>query len=151
MSEFETDILTQLVRARYTCLTQLRDMGRRQLELIERRNVTALLDVLAAKQRPLADIQRIERALDPFRSQDPEQRRWRTPADRAACAELVRQCDALLREIGVQERRCEELMTEQRDEIAVRLQQFRAAGQAHGAYAALARVDATQIDLFSET
>ena len=31
----------QLVRARYTCLVQLRDLGRRQMELIDQGNVTA--------------------------------------------------------------------------------------------------------------
>ncbi len=103
MTNLPTDILMQLVRARYTCLVQLRDLGRRQLELIDQGNVSGLLDVLAVKQKPLHDIQRIEKALDPYRGQDPERRQWRSADDRAACARLVEQCDALLAEIVAHE------------------------------------------------
>src|SRR5208283_3531023 len=118
MTNLPTDILMQLVRARYTCLVQLRDLGRRQLELIDQDNVSGLLDVLAVKQKPLADIQRIEKALDPYRGQDPEQRQWHSADDRTACAELVRQCQALLEEIVLHEKRCEEIMVHKREAVA---------------------------------
>ena len=72
MNQLPTDILTQLVRARHACLVQLRDLARRQMELIDQGNASAVLDLLAIKQKPLRDIQRIEKALDPYRSQDPE-------------------------------------------------------------------------------
>jgi hypothetical protein len=156
MTNLSTDILIQLVRARHTCLVQLRDLGRRQLELIDQGNVSALLDVLSVKQKPLSDIQRIEKALDPYRGQDPEQRSWRSPQDRAACAGLVQQCEILLKEIVVQEKQCEEIMVRKRDAAASRLQQFRSAGRAQGAYAATTRstgcadAGASQIDLSSE-
>jgi hypothetical protein len=140
----------QLVRARHSCLAQLRDLGRRQLQLIDEGNVTGLLDVLSVKQKPLSDIQRLEKALDPYRSQDPEQRQWRTPEDRAACAQLVQQCEAMLKEIIIQEKRCEELMVQKRDATAVRLQQLRSAGRAQGAYTTPAYTGVSQIDLSSE-
>ena len=151
MTTAKTDVLVQLVRARLACLTQLRDIGRRQLELIDQGHVAGLLELLSAKQRPLFDLQRIERALDPFRGQDPERRPWPTPADRAACAEQVRQCESLLSEIVAQEKRCEALMTQQRDEAADRLHKFRTVGQAHGAYTAASRVEFSQLDVSSET
>ena len=112
MTDLPTEILMQLVRARYTCLMQLRDLGRRQGELIDRGDVTGLLDLLSVKQKPLSDIQRIEKALDPYRRQDPERRQWRSADDRAACAELVRQCEMLLAEIVAREKECEELMVQ---------------------------------------
>lgn len=74
----ETDILKDLIRVKSECLLQLRDIGRKQLALIDEGNMTSLMDVLAAKQRPLVTLQRIERALDPFRKQDPERRVWRS-------------------------------------------------------------------------
>jgi hypothetical protein len=150
MTNLSTDLLMQLVRARYACLVQLRDLGRRQMELIEQGDVTALLDVLSVKQRPLSDIQRLDKALDPYRSQDPERRAWRSPADREACARLVQQCESLLREILSMEKRCEEIMVRNRDATAVRLQQLRSAGKAQGAYTAPAYSLASQIDLSSE-
>jgi hypothetical protein len=147
MSPLDTDILGQLVRAKRTCLAQLRGMGQRQFDLIESGNMTALLDLLSAKQRPLMELRRIELALDPYRGQDPEKRRWRSAADRAACAREVQDCEELLREIVERERQCEATLVERRDEAAVRLQGFHAASQARGAYVAAPQVEVRQLDL----
>jgi hypothetical protein len=150
MSNLPTDLLLQLVRARYTCLVQLRDLGRRQMELINEGNITGLLDVLSVKQKPLGDMQRIEKALDPYRSDDPERRAWRSPADREACAKLIQQGETLLKEIVALERQCEEIMVRDRDATASRLQQLRSAGKAQGAYVAAQLAGTHHIDLFSE-
>jgi hypothetical protein len=120
------------------------------MELIDQGNVTGLLDLLAFKQKPLSDIQRVEKALDPYRSQDPAKRQWPSADDRAACAKLVEECDMMLKEIVAQEKRCEETMVRKRDATALELQRLRAAGQAHGAYLTPARAGVSQIDLSSE-
>lgn len=151
MTQLPTDILMQLIRARRACLVQLRDLGRHQVTLIGRGNVSGLLDVLTVKQKPLNDLQRIERALDPFRSQDPEQRQWHSAADRAACSQLVSECEAILKETVALEKHCENAMIEQRDTTAARLQQLRSAGQAHGAYFAVSHTEISQLDLTSGT
>jgi hypothetical protein len=145
----DTELLARLVRARRACLAGLRDIGKKQIELIEQGNMTALLDVLAAKHRPLAELQRIERALDPFRGENPAGRRWASPEDRAACARAIDECEALLAEIVRQEKHCEQALLRQRDETAARLARFRLAGQVRGAYVA-APPDARHIDLCSE-
>ena len=150
MNNLPTDILMQLVRARYTCLVQLRDLGRRQMELIDEGDITALLDVLSVKQKPLSDIQRVEKALDPYRGQDPQQRSWTSPHDREACARLVEQCETLLKEIVDLEKRCEEIMVEKRNITANRLLELRSAGRAKGAYTAATHAGISQIDLSSE-
>jgi hypothetical protein len=150
MTAPDTDILADLVRAKRSCLIQLRDAGRRQLELIDGGNMTALLDLLAAKQRTIAQLQRIERALDPFRGQDPERRRWRTLQDRAACSEQLQQCEMLLGEIISQEKCSEGSLTRRRDEAAVRLQGAHLAGVARGAYTAQPQFNVSQLDLLSE-
>ena len=150
MTAPDTDILADLVRAKRSCLIQLRDAGRRQLELIDGGNMTALLDLLAAKQRTIAQLQRIERALDPFRGQDPGQRRWRTPQNRAACSEQLQQCEMLLGEIIGQEKCSESSLTRRRDEAAVRLQGVHLAGVARGAYTAQPQPNVSQLDLLSE-
>jgi len=149
MTNLSTDLLMQLVQARYTCLRQLRDLGRRQLDLIDEGKITALLDLLSVKQKPLCDIQRIEKALDPFRGQDPEQRSWRSVHDRAECARLVEQCETLLKEIVAQEKQCETIMIQKRDAAAIQLQQLRSAGRAQGAYTASSGTDIRQIDMSS--
>lgn len=147
---YETDILKDLIRVKRECLLQLREMGRKQLALIEEGNMTSLMDILAAKQRPLVTLQRIERTLDPFRNQDPEKRVWRSADDRAQCAEHLQQCENLLAEIVSQEKCCEVALIQRRDEAAARLQGAHLAGYARHAYLPEADTRLSQLDLFSE-
>ncbi|MGA2065381.1 MAG: hypothetical protein ABSG86_10440 [Thermoguttaceae bacterium] len=146
---WDTETLARLMRARRACLAGLRDIGKKQIELVEQGNMTALLDVLAAKHRPLAELQRIERALDPFRKQHPEDRCWASPEDRAACARQSDECEALLAEILRQEKQCEQALLRQRGATAARLARLRLAGQVRGAYAATP-AETRHIDLCSE-
>jgi hypothetical protein len=151
MPPFDTDTLAGLIRSKRDCLVQLRDMGRRQLELIEEGNMTALLDVLTAKQGVLTKLHGIERELDPFRGQSPEQRRWRTAEDRLSCIEQRRECERLLAEIISQEKCSEGALLRRRDEAANRLQSAQLAGQAREAYTAQPLSPVKQIDLSSGT
>jgi hypothetical protein len=151
MPALETDILADLIRAKRSCLIELRDMGRRQLELIDGGDMTTLLDLLAAKQRTINQLQRIERALDPFRKQDAEARRWRTPQDRAACAEQLQHCESLLAEVLSQEKCSESALVRRRDETSARLQGAHLASQARGAYGAKPANALSQLDLLSES
>ncbi len=134
MALTETDTLAGLIRAKRECLQQLRDMARRQIELIDLGDMTSLLDVLAVKQRSLTQLQRIENALNPFREQDPKQRQWRDAETRARCAEDVQQCETLLREILGQEKLGENALVRRRDQAAEQLKGAHFAGQARGAY-----------------
>ncbi len=150
MSAYETEILSDLVRVKRECLLQLRELGSKQLALIDEGNMTSLMDVLAAKQRPLITLQRIERALAPFRNQDPEKRVWRSPEARAQCAEQLQQCETLLAEIVSQEKQCEAALIRRRDEAAAQLQGAHLAGCARHAYLPQANALLSQLDLFSE-
>lgn len=150
MTELETDTLTGLVRQKRDLLLRLREMGRRQLELVGEGGMGQLLDVLAAKQRLLDSLQQIERALDPFRGQDPGARRWRNDEARAGCARLLDECASLLRETVAQERESEAALTVRRDEAAERLQTAHLAGQARGAYTCGKPGPIRQLDLTSE-
>jgi hypothetical protein len=134
MATLETDILADLIRAKRDCLLQVRDMGRKQIELIEKGEMTALLDLLSYKQRSISQLQRIEKTLDPFRGQDPERRVWSSPEHRGACAELVEQCDLLLAEVIKNEKYCESALVRRREETANQLQGAHLAGYARTAY-----------------
>lgn len=148
-SAFETDRLAELAGRRHECLSQLHALSRRQLELIDQEDMTQLLGVLAAKQRVLGELQEVERELDPFRGQSPEERRWRTPEARRQCAELIARSEALFAEILRREKEGEEQMRRRRDETAVRLQGARSATQARTAYAGDS-ARARRLDLSSE-
>ncbi|OHB77396.1 MAG: hypothetical protein A2W31_05945 [Planctomycetes bacterium RBG_16_64_10] len=150
MTPLETDHLSDLIARKRACLAELRDLGRRQMALIETGSMTQLLKVLAAKQHLIGVLQGIEQALAPFRDQDPQQRRWRSPADRAQCAEQADLCGQLLREIVAQEKESEGRMLQRRDEAAARLRHVHAAAQARGAYQDGTAVRTGMLDLASE-
>ena len=130
----ETDLLLELIGLKQNCLEQLRVLGVRQLELIELEDMTQLLNVLAAKHHLLAELQQLERRLDPFRGQDPRARRWRTLELHERCARLVASSEQLFREVLEQERVAETSLRRHRDEAAARLHGAQLASQARGAY-----------------
>jgi hypothetical protein len=146
----DTQLLLELMDRKRQILAQLCQQGLRQLQLIDHDDLGELLQVLAVKQRLIAALDQTERELDPFRDQRAEERRWRTPADRAHCARLLNDCEALLAESLRQERLSETRLKQRRDETASRLAISHAAGEARHAYGAQDELGLRQLDLSSE-
>jgi len=96
--------------------------------------MTQLLRLLAAKQRLLAAVQSVERHLEPFRNENPDERVWISPAHRRRCAETVAVCEELLRGIVEQERQSEIQMQRRREEAAMQLQGVHSAAEIRDAY-----------------
>jgi hypothetical protein len=92
----------------------------------------------------------LERSLDPFRNQLPDERHWRSAEDRRRCAAVLGQCESLLQEILRQERLSEEQLLKLRDASAARLDGAHAAGIARNAYLAQREAVASQLDLSSQ-
>jgi len=150
MSEFETDLLGDLIRRKRSCLAQLRHMGTKQLELVRAGNINDLLELLATKQHVLIQVQQFERQLDRFRGEDPQKRRWRTPEARQACAADLAECERLLARIMAQEKQSEQELVQRRDEAAARLAGVHSAGEARSAYTAQPQPAAGRLNLVSE-
>ena len=147
----ETDRLSDLIDKKHEVLAQLFDLGRRQVEFIDAGDMSQLFKVLSAKQRLLAALQTVERGLDAFRHQDPEQRLWRTTGDRQQCAQKTRQCEALLLEIMQHERDSEQKLLVRRDETAQQLQGLHHAAESRSAYAGAAEPVNVHLDLSTES
>ena len=150
MTEFDTDLLAELVTRKRECLLKLRTMVGKQLELATDGSVTALLDILSSKQRVIIDLQNVEKELSPFRTQDPDQRQWRHPQAREQCARQLAECETLMGQVLLDEKKSEREMIRRRDETAVQLQGAHRAGRARGAYAAQSQSAARQIDVSSD-
>ncbi|MGD9632082.1 MAG: hypothetical protein AB7G28_23330 [Pirellulales bacterium] len=131
-----TTLLADLVRRKHDVLAQLCAMGRRQQEIVERGETTALLELLALKQKLIALLQQLERDLAPFQAEDPELRVWATAAARQQCAELAVECNRLLAEVVELERTSAERLTIRRNDVAAQLRQVHTASQARSAYQA---------------
>ncbi len=149
-SHYDTDRLAQLLRARHDCLEELRDLGRRQMELIEQGELSALLDLLVVKQRSIGRLQQIERALEPFRDQPPEQRRWRSTEHRLQCAELVDRCQSLLAEVLAAEKQCEAALLSRRQQTLELLEKMQMAGNVQAAYTGEWGISGVQLNMLSE-
>ncbi len=130
----QTDRLAELVERKHECLVRLHLLGRKQLGLVEEGRMAELLDLLAVKHRFLLDLQELDRQLEPFRREEPEDRRWRSAELRRQCAEKAEQCRRLLQEVLQQEKVCEEKVIRRREETAAQLEKLSRSGQACGAY-----------------
>jgi hypothetical protein len=115
---------------------QLREIGHRQAELVNSGEIAAVLKLLAFKQELISSLQDIERQLKPYYGQDPERRNWKTADQRAACARLVSECNAMLEEIVHLEKNGAEKMTARRDQVAEQLHHVHAAAHVRSAYEA---------------
>jgi hypothetical protein len=134
--EHSTERLAELVRHKHQVLSRLRDAGLRQTDLVARGEISTLLKVLAAKQHLIATLQSLEHELRSYYGEDPEQRVWRSPQERAECAQRVSECNALLEEIVRLEKVGAEKISARRNEVAEQLQQVHSAAQVRGAYEA---------------
>jgi flagellar biosynthesis/type III secretory pathway chaperone len=146
----DTDLLADLIGKKLAVLEQLRDLSRRQTDLISDDDIERLLSVLSAKQTLLNELQKIQKSLEPFRSQDPEQRRWRSPADRERCRQLAERSESLLGEIMLVEKQSEQEMARRRDEAVNRLQDVQSSAKATRAYTSPLAPRRSIVDFSSE-
>ena len=131
-----TKRLAELIGRKRQVLSQLRDVGERQTNLINYGDTGALLTLLAAKQQLISTVRNLERELTPYYAEDPDSRTWASLHDRAQCAQQAAECNALLEEIVNLEKHGAEMMTNRRNEVAQQLQQAHAAAHIRGAYQA---------------
>ena len=131
----ETTRLAKLIVGKLKILELLVQLAQRQLSLVEEGEIGDLLKLLAAKQTVLGQLQTLERQLDPFRSEDPEERRWATPEHRRECQQHARRCDELVAEAMRLEKRSEAQLIRRRDAAAAVLQGVSAAVDVQSAYA----------------
>jgi hypothetical protein len=129
-----TERLTALVSKKHEVLVRLRDVGRKQMDLVDGGDVAALLALLGAKQQLIAGLQALELELRPYYTEDPEQRAWPSAERKAECRRYAEECNALLEEIVAMEKQGAEKMTVRRNLVAEQLQQAHAATQVRNAY-----------------
>jgi hypothetical protein len=133
-----TEQLAALVDAKLQVLKVLVRLSRRQIELIEAGDMSMLIKLLSAKQTVMGQLQSIEKELSPFRQDDPEQRRWASPARRAACQAQAEAANQLLAEAFTLEEQAESAMLCRRDTAAALLASVQSAADARNAYVAAA-------------
>ena len=147
----DTDYLASLIERKHQALLRLQGLAERQLRTVGEGDLGPLLGLLAAKQQVLNDLQAVESALVPFRQQDPESRRWRSPGERERVRSLAEQCELVLRDIVQLEARSEQELAQRRDTAAARLQGTHNALLARRAYVGSLAKSGGQLDVSSDT
>lgn len=145
----DTDRLAELVAQKYQLLRSVQELAVRQEELVERGEMTTLLEVLTVKQKLLDQVQMVERCLSPFREQAPETRSWRTEQLREQTAAYLETCQQLLADILQREKRCEATLLQRREETAAQLRNLCTSGQMLAAYRTAETSPQNQLDLVS--
>lgn len=134
MVERSTTRLAELIAKRRRCLEQLVALGQRQADLIALGNMADLMRLLAAKQQLIVALQSLEKELAPYHDDDPDERRWASPEERARCAADADRCRQLIHEVMTLEQSGERQLTVRRDEAAVQLRSVQSAGRIREAY-----------------
>lgn len=144
-----TDQLAALVGHKLRLLERLLELSHRQQSLLGEEDLDGLLSLLSAKQRLIDALQKIERALDPFRQQAPEERQWRSAEERAACRQQAERCQVLTAKLLEDERRTTEEMEQRKKRTEGLLQGFDSAAKAQSAYLSAGSLPAHRLDLTS--
>ena len=134
MSSLNTKHLATLISQRRRCLQQLRELGKRQDEMILASDMTALMQLLSAKQQLVTALQKIEVELRPYAEDDPEARVWESPAARESCAAEAAECRRLLEEVMEAEQRNHSQLALRRDDAAHQLRSVASNRQVRQAY-----------------
>jgi len=120
----DSEHLFQLVGQKQERLEQLHAWSGNQLQYVETEDMGAILEILAAKQRLLIEIEGIDCRIAEYHVADPEDRVWPTPEMRTQCRGRISQCDRLVRETLEYDRIATERLMEKKSAAKQQLQQF---------------------------
>jgi hypothetical protein len=134
--------LVELISGKHQVLLRLRELGRRQVDLVAAGDTTSLLKLLAVKQQLIGGLQDLERELQPYYEEQPDRRVWQSPEQRVQCSQQATECNDLLREIMNMEKSSADQMTVRRNEVAEQLQNVHVSTQVRSAYEAHRRTTA---------
>ncbi len=126
--------LSELISRRRTILSQLLEIGGRQMEVIAAGRMTELMGLLAEKQQPLQQLGEISTLLREAAQDDPQARQWESAESREKCRVQQQQCEQMHIELLAIEAQCETALSESRESLQQRLGQIDSANQAANKY-----------------
>lgn len=133
------------VEQRYSILKVLFDLSRRQMACVEADDIEGLLEILACKQRVLAQFQVVHEQWKSLAAglQMQQQNLPESIMDRLG------ECQRMFEELMAYEQKSAEIVAERRNQIGQELQQLGAFSQAHAAYSASGGAGTGQLDIVS--
>ena len=130
----DSERLFQLVVQKLELLEQLHACSSNQMQYVDAGDMEAILEILAAKQRLLIEIEGIDQQIAQYHADDPEDRVWPSQEMREQCRERISRSDRLVCETLEYDRLAEQRLTEKRDAAKQQLQQFTNTAHVQGVY-----------------
>ena len=130
----DSEHLYQLIGQKLDLLEQLHSCSGNQMQYVDSENLSALLEVLAAKQRLLFEIEGLDRQITRYHVDDPEDRVWPSQEMRTRCREMVSRCNVLVREALENDQLAEQQLSRKKNEAKQQLLQVSDKIRVQGAY-----------------
>ena len=130
----DSEHLYQLIEQKLKLLERLSVCSGNQMQYVDTENLEALLEVLAAKQRFLFEIEGIDQQITGYHVDDPDDRVWPSQEMRNRCREMVSQCDRLVREVLANDQLAEQQLILKKNVVKQQLLQVSDKIRVQGAY-----------------
>lgn len=130
-----TDTLSELIAKRLAIIERIVELSQKQLEVVRNGEISVLLGLLGLKQKFLGELGNIERELDPFRNEKPEDRVWTEESKRERCEATIKYCEELLAYVMELDALSEREISEKKDRTEERLKKLDQGTTVHNAYA----------------
>jgi len=130
----DSEHLFQLVGQKLELLQRLHACSGNQIQYVETEDMGAILEILAAKQRLLLEMEGLDRQIAVYHVEYPEERVWPTDEMREQCREKISQCDRLVREMLEYDQIAAERLAEKKSTAKQQLQQFVHTAHVQGVY-----------------
>ena len=130
----DSEHLYQLIEQKLKLLEQLNTCSGNQMQYVDAENLEALLEILAAKQRMLLEIEGIDRQITGYHVDNPDDRVWPSREMRSRCREMVSQCDRLVREALANDQLAEQQLMYKKNAVKQQLMQVSDKIRVQGAY-----------------
>jgi len=130
----DSEHLYQLIEQKLKLLEQLKACSGNQMQYVDAENLEALLEILAAKQRMLLEIEGIDQQITGYHVDNPDDRVWPSQEMRSRCREMVSQCDWLVREALANDQLAEQQLMYKKNAVKQQLLQVSDKIRVQGAY-----------------
>jgi len=125
--------LIHLVSEKHQCLAKVYDLSQRQMACVTTGDIEALLEILAAKQRVLTELQSLDHQLKEYGALDFDQDSM--PEEyRDVITAMIAKCRELLEQILRMESECARILEQRKNDVAKQLAEFHDFMQARAAY-----------------
>ncbi len=127
--------LLELFEQRWSTLSELLEIGKRQIAAIESERMSELMRLLSEKQTPLNRLVEFATSIRQAADDDPATRKWDSEETRERCRRRQQECEQLHLELLAIEAECETALIESREFIQKKLDRVDAGQQAANSYA----------------